>query len=104
MNGDDIMLNEIKTSLTKFINNIKNFVTNYRNGDPLMIKKSTNITVTSFKRSTPDQPLFNLSISGAPEMNILDIAMLIGIVMTSITALGMIGKMCFNMRYRNRWW
>lgn len=97
------MLNEIKTSLTNFINNSKNFVTNYRNGDPLMIKKSINITMTSFKRSTPDQPLLNVSVSGAPEMNILDIAMLIGIVMTSITVLSMLGKMFFNMRYHSRW-
>lgn len=97
------MYEKLKTMWTNCINNSRNFVTSYRNGDPLIIKKNINFNTSLFKRSAPDKPWCNVTVTGEPEMNILDIAMLAGLIISGISMICMVSKALFNIRYHDRW-
>lgn len=97
------MFEKFKVWWTNCINNSKTFITTYRNGDPLIVKKNMNTTVSMFKRSAPDKPWFNINVTGDPEMNILDLAILVGAVVSGLSIICLMSKALFKIRYHDRW-
>lgn len=97
------MFVKLKQMWDTCVNNGRNFITSYRNGDPLMVKKNINCSVSMYKRSAPDKPWLNVAVTGEPEMNLLDIIMLAGLITSGISIICMISKCIFKIRYHDRW-
>jgi len=90
-----MFLNQIKTCW----NNTTNKLNAYRNGDPIMVKKSINGTVAAFKRSAPDKPYIEFTVKSDPEMTILD-ALVVGIIAAmALCTICVIFKLIFKKRW-----
>ena len=78
------------------VNNVKNFFNSYRNGDPIIMKKSLNCSLSFFKKSTPDKNIFNISVSGEPEATLIDAIVFMGLVTAGLSVIGLISRALFK--------
>ena len=78
------------------VNNGKNFLNSYRDGDPIIMKKSVNISLSSFRKSAPDKKIFNIAVSGEPETTLIDAILFFGLIAMGLYIVGVISKLLFH--------
>ena len=74
------------------VNNVNDFFTSYRSGDPIMIKKNVNINLSLFKRSDPDKKIMGITVEGEPETTLMDAIVFLGIVTACVSIVGLISR------------
>jgi hypothetical protein len=84
------MFEKLNTLWNNCVSKGRNYITSYRDGDPLIIKKNVNISLSCFRKSAPDKNIFNISASGEPEVNLLDAVMFFTLLASVVSIICMI--------------
>lgn len=98
-----MMFNSIIPKIQGFFNNIRNKVTAYRECDPVIIKKSVNINLASFRQSAPDKPYIDLTVKGEPQATIADMLVFTFGAFAVVSTVWLISKMLFSLMFKKRW-
>jgi len=88
---------KLKESLAK----LKEKLTEYHNGDPVMIKKTVSIETAAYKKSSPDKPIMKVTLNARPEITVVQALLAAAAALSFLFALHIALKLLFKSKYKS---